>query len=467
MISYQSVHFVGVLAPEMASLAFFSVALGIQVSGSHDVSQSIYLDELKKAGVTFYDMYAQVNIGKSVDLIVISHYYDLRHVEAEAGLKLKIPVMSETDYAKLVSEDCRRLAILGDYEAKIVASFLAHTWQNARVPVRGLTSTITSAHEEISLAVAEESDWFMLPLTGFKRDATTYEADFLSYEAEIAMIPSILYDYPELNTTLDDVYQSFYAFAKRVPRKGLIIGNSDYARMKRLHVHLVDRHIETYGFDRDAKWQIREVTVENGKTEFFLIHDRRRLGPFIIPFVGDRFVYAAAAVCIISMIMELRPEIVYRGLATLPQYSRFNDIKHGKEGRLLIDDQADHPAVIEDLLSTIRTQYPEKKIWCLYQPGSYLRTKALFSELEKALSIADFVYLADIKGYPKEKSEGLHIRHLIGEMKRTHPQTYYFDSASEMSHLLADRVASTDCIVSCGVEGVCQEILSSLLPQVA
>jgi UDP-N-acetylmuramate--alanine ligase len=122
--------------------------------------------------------------------------------------------------------------------------------------------------------------------------------------------------------------------------------------------------------------------------------------------------------------------------------------------------------MINDVLLGIRQQFPGKKIWCLYQPGSYLRTKSLFADYQTALKNADFVYMTDIKGYPKEKSEGLNIRHLIAEMRRQHPQTYYFDDAMDMTGLLSDRVASTDCIVTLGVEGVCQTVTKPLLPEV-
>jgi UDP-N-acetylmuramate--alanine ligase len=173
-------------------------------------------------------------------------------------------------------------------------------------------------------------------------------------------------------------------------------------------------------------------------------------------------VYSATAVCIVSLLHDMKITTLGRALASAPQYRRYRESHIDKEGRVIIDDQADHPESIRMVLESVKSQYPDKKIWCLYQPGSYLRTKAMFHEIQDALRLADFVYLSDIKGYPKEKSEGLNIRHLISEMKRTHPQTYYFDDTMDMSGLLSDRVASTDCVVVLGAEGLCQTILQSL-----
>jgi UDP-N-acetylmuramate--alanine ligase len=347
----------------------------------------------------------------------------------------------------------------------LVAIWLDHVLNQAHFTTEGLYGAIKETDSGGTMARVNEADWCVMPFTGFKRDAVTYEAEFLSFEAETALFPSIRYDYPELHMTLDDVYNTYYTFAKRVPRKGLIIGNSDYARMKRLRVHLADRHIETYGIDRDAAWHIRNVTQADGKTVFYLANGNKLYGPFEIPFIGEVFFYAAAAVCVATLALELNPEAIGRGLSTLPKVRRYFTCRHDREDRLVIDDCADHPETIKAVLETIKDLYPDKKIWCLYQPGSYLRAKSLFSELKDALMLSDFLYIADIKGYPKEKSEGLHTRHIVSDMKQTHPSVYYLDPTMDMTTLLRDRVKRSDCIVTLGADGFLQQITAPLFAQ--
>ncbi|HEY1074672.1 MAG TPA: cyanophycin synthetase [Patescibacteria group bacterium] len=463
MIPYRFIHFVGALSPDVAALAVYTAQSGIKVTASDDHNDNLYAPALQAAGVEFFDMFAQTNIQKTTELVVLSPYYDDKHIEAVVALNAKIRVITAIDYAKLLSEQAQRLAIVSDYEGPIIATLLAHVWNQAYMPIRGLTKTITV--ENPSLSVVNEADWFVHPLSGFKRDATTYEADFLSLEAQTVIIPSIMYDYPELNTTLDEVYQSYYTFVKRIPRKGLIIGNSDWSRMKRLRTHLADRHIETYGFDRDAMWQIRDVTTENGSTSFSLFSNRHLYGPFTIPYCGTLYTYAAAAVCVASLTVDMKPEVLGRGLLSAPKLKRYFEQHTDKEGRALIVDRADHPELIHSVLETVKALYPDKRIWCVYQPGSFLRTKALSDDLEQALKLADSVYLADITGYPREKSEGLHIRHFIAHMKATHPQTYYSDESVDIAQLLSDRVPSSDCIVVLGAETLIDHVLNHLLPQ--
>ena len=159
----------------------------------------------------------------------------------------------------------------------------------------------------------------------------------------------------------------------------------------------------------------------------------------------------------------MKPAVLGQGLASVPKLRRYFEARTDHEGRLIIDDRADLPETIDTVFDTIKQRYPEKKIWCLYQPGSYLRTKARLTELKQVLQRADFLYLADIKGYPKEKSEGLNIRQLVSDLKRDHSQTYYFDSAMDMTVLLDHRVTSNDCILTLGIEGICQTVTEPLL----
>ncbi len=463
MSSSRSLHFIGALTPEMVSLINYSVKRGDKVTASDDHTDKLYAPVLASLGVTFFDMFAQTNVSRTTDCVILSRFYDVRHSEVMAAQNLAIPVLSENDFTKEIVASHRLLAVLDDYDGALTATWLHHVWQLCHVPSSLLAHTI-NAESGSDVSAIGDGEWFIVPFSGFKRDAVTYEADFLSFQPETVVVPSLRYDYPELNTTLDEVYQSYYTLAKRIPRKGLIVGNNDYSRMKRLRSHLVDRHTEVYGLERDSDWHIREVEMEGEITRFTLANGRQLYGPFTIPLRGERFVYAAAAVCVLSLLHELSLASVAQALATVPQLKRYFETYQDSEGRTLILDKADHPELIASILTTVRTLYPEKKIWCLYQPGSYLRTKALMQELQTSLQSVDYLYLADIKGYPKEKSEGLHMRHFVAEMRRQHNQTYYFENAQEMRALLDSRVPSNDLIIALGAEGMCQEIVLSLCP---
>ncbi len=454
-----SIHFVGVMNSSMASLAMMARLNGHRVTGSDDHIDSLYAPVLEQAGVKLFDMFAQANINQP-DLVVVSRFFDDRHPEYLAASATGVPIIRETDYLSQIIGEKPIEAVLGMYEAPFISAWLLHVRSAAGKAVCGLTGVVST---DGSLAQTGESTTCVIPFAGMKKDWHTYEPDFLTFNPTTVIVPSIMYDFPDLAMTLDDVYQNYFTFVKRVPRNGLIIGNSDWSRMKRMRIHLADRKIETYGFDRDAMWQIRDVSYTETTSQFSIKTQRQLMGPFTIPFSGRFFVSAATAVIVSCLIESMSLDVIGKSLATLPRVRRYFETRTDSQGRVIIDDCADNPATIEDVLLLIKERYPTRKIWCLYQSSSFLRLKALQSEFEAVLSMADYVYIADICGQPKEKSEGVHARHIVASLRAKKAQTYYIESVSEMADLLTKRATTQDCIVTLGANGICQESVAMFL----
>jgi UDP-N-acetylmuramate--alanine ligase len=62
----------------------------------------------------------------------------------------------------------------------------------------------------------------------------------------------------------------------------------------------------------------------------------------------------------------------------------------------IIDDYAHHPTEIRSTLAAARVNYPQGRIWALWQPHTYSRTCTLLSDFSKAFSDADHIIVTDI-----------------------------------------------------------------------
>ena len=72
----------------------------------------------------------------------------------------------------------------------------------------------------------------------------------------------------------------------------------------------------------------------------------------------------------------------------------------------VVDDYAHHPDEITATLDSAK-HFPHNRTWCVFQPHTYSRTKALLGDFAKALSAADIVVLADI--YAARETDNLGI----------------------------------------------------------
>ena len=64
---------------------------------------------------------------------------------------------------------------------------------------------------------------------------------------------------------------------------------------------------------------------------------------------------------------------------------------------VIVDDYAHHPTEIKVTLEAAKQRFPDKRIVVIFRPNTYSRTKDFKDEFIDALSVADKVYLTDIK----------------------------------------------------------------------
>ena len=91
-------------------------------------------------------------------------------------------------------------------------------------------------------------------------------------------------------------------------------------------------------------------------------------------------------------------EEIREGMRTFAGVDRRFDFKLKTNKIVLLSDYAHHPAEIAQSAKSIRELYADKKITAVFQPHLYTRTRDLYKEFAKALSLFDEVILTDI--YP-------------------------------------------------------------------
>ena len=119
----------------------------------------------------------------------------------------------------------------------------------------------------------------------------------------------------------------------------------------------------------------------------------------------------------------------------------------------VVDDYAHHPDEITATLDSAK-HFPHNRTWCVFQPHTYSRTKALLGDFAKALSAADIVVLADI--YAARETDNLGIssadlQKAIGELDK---ECYYFHSFEEIEKFLLKNCINGDLLITMGAGDV-------------
>ena len=148
----------------------------------------------------------------------------------------------------------------------------------------------------------------------------------------------------------------------------------------------------TYGLKQEANYQARDISFDKyGHASFSVYRDGKKTGSYYLKVPGIHNVSNALASIAVGHLLGLPEESIIKGLSSFSGTDRRFQYKGEVAGVTVIDDYAHHPTEIEATLQAARN-YPSKKIWCVFQPHTYTRTKALLPEFAKALTLAIVPY---------------------------------------------------------------------------
>ncbi|MCQ2420891.1 MAG: UDP-N-acetylmuramate--L-alanine ligase, partial [Clostridia bacterium] len=115
---------------------------------------------------------------------------------------------------------------------------------------------------------------------------------------------------------------------------------------------------------------------------------------------------------------------------------------HGAD---VYDDYAHHPGELHALLEAVRSM-GYKRVICAFQPHTYTRTKALFSDFVRELRMVDIAVLTDIYAAREQDKYGVSSRDLANEI----PGSIYCPSLPETAACLAELAQPGDILLTVG-----------------
>lgn len=231
-------------------------------------------------------------------------------------------------------------------------------------------------------------------------EACEYVDTFLRLYPDIAVILNVDADHLEYFKNLDNIKKSFRKFAS-MATKCLVINGDDQNTLDA--VEGLDKKIVTFGFDRKNNFSAEILETKGLCTKFDLYIDgeKSRTMTIFVPGVHNVLnalaTIATAVTCGVSLDGIEMGLQVFRG--AIRRFEKIDEVN----GITIVDDYAHHPKELEVTLSAAKN-LGYSRVWAVFQPFTYSRTKILLDDFVKALNIADKVVLTDIMG-SREKND--------------------------------------------------------------
>jgi UDP-N-acetylmuramate--alanine ligase len=104
-----------------------------------------------------------------------------------------------------------------------------------------------------------------------------------------------------------------------------------------------------------------------------------------------------------------------RALGEFRGVGRRFDVAGEYGGVLLVDDYAHHPTEIRTTLAAARSRYPQRRLWAVWQPHTYSRTRALLDDFAEAFGQADCVLVTEVYAARETPPPGGFSAHAVAE----------------------------------------------------
>ena len=177
--------------------------------------------------------------------------------------------------------------------------------------------------------------------------------------------------------------------------------------------------------------------------------DGQDAGEITLGVPGEHNVYNALAAIALCRDLGIDMEHIRAGLKKFTGTNRRFEKKGEIGGVTIIDDYAHHPQEIAATLAAAKN-YPHREIWCVFQPHTYTRTKALMEDFAKALSAADHVVLADIYAARETDNLGISSGTLAEKIAALGTDTHYFPSFDAIETFLLENCVNGDLLITMG-----------------
>lgn len=87
---------------------------------------------------------------------------------------------------------------------------------------------------------------------------------------------------------------------------------------------------------------------------------------------------------------------IAEGLGSFRGVGRRMELKGEPRGVTVLDDYGHHPTAIAATLDAVRSSYPGRRVWAVYEPLTFHRTAAMLDQFAEVLARADRVVVAEI-----------------------------------------------------------------------
>ncbi len=435
----KKIYLIGIGGVSMSGIALLLKEANYEIWGT-DRELSPSVKKLKDNGININIGHKYENITKDIDLVVRTAAIKDDNIEVVSAKEKGIEIIDRaTILGYILKKYKNSICIAGTHgkttTTSIISEILLKANVNPTITVGGNLSTI-GGNVKIG-----SNDYIVA-------EACEYVNSFLKFYPTVGVILNVEHDHLDFFKTMDDVLNSFNKFSKNINDEGYLIINKDIEGFNKV-ISDVNCNIITFGkSDATYTYKIQDID-DYGFSNFTISKNGNTLCTVKLNMPGEYNILNALASFVIADVLKFNINDIIDGIGEYSGIDRryqfkgyFNDIP-------IYDDYAHHPTEITALLKAVRNGKYDK-VYTVFQPHTYTRTKELLKEFGSSLAESDDIIIVDIYSAREKNIYNIDSKDLVNEVKKYNKNVVYLNEYNEIKNFLKGKVTTKDIILTVG-----------------
>lgn len=383
---YKKIFFYRICGTGMGACACLLKEAGFQVEGadaSFSPPMSTYLESI---GIPCFPL-AEINEArlKEYDLIIVGNSVPRNSDHAKLIESAGVPFTSfPTVLGNLVLRDREVIGIAGTHGKTTTTFFIGQMLEALGEDPGYFIGGIINDRPPAKLGT---SKYFVIESDEYDSAYFQKYAKFQQYELDHMILTSLEYDHADIYNNVEEIEEQFKQVFEKMPQ-GNFVANQSYPSIQK-----IGKSSWSY-YSEDSNTGPDIVKMNENGTEFKL-KIKNNWHTVNTKVVGLHNILNISGCILMLTNLGHEAEAVIESVKDLKMVKRRQEVRGIYKGAVVIDDFAHHPKAITLTIQGIKTLYPNREIFTIFEPVSATARSDIFqNEFTESLKLADRLILA-------------------------------------------------------------------------
>ena len=423
----------------MSALACFLMSFGVKVQGS-DEAENDEVKILKQKGVKIFSGHKASNL-RGAQVVVYSSAIKDDNVELLTAKKRRLLLVKRAELLGLVASGYKSvISVAGSHGKTTTTAMIAEMFERCKKkPTYHIGGVLGYSNSNYKIG---NKNFFIT-------ESCEYKDNYKHIFPDISVILNVDADHLDYFGDIAGVKKSFLEFSKNTKPGGVNIVCKDDENSSEI---ISEENTLTFGLTKNS--DIYAKNIKEYKPCYYsydVMFSGYKLGNIKLNIIGKHNIYNALATIFVGILCAIDFCDIKQAIENFSGVKRRCEKISEKGGVQIFHDYAHHPKQIQKMMQVARDLTKTGgRVFVVFEPHTYSRTKFLLSDFAKSFEGADDVVFAPVYSAREKPTDGYDSLKLADETRKYVKTARVIDTYVEIKQEIERLVKPNDIILILG-----------------